>query len=175
MARTRCDTPSLEKRPIRGWRALSRPAPAVLVADLAAPFLRSGSTLRLRARGSSMLPFLRDGDLLEIWPVSPVEIQVGDVICYEPSPGALCLHRVVTRDGRGFVTRGDALTHVEVVPAGSVLGRVRAVARRGRAWRLDTWSAHWRARVIVVASPALARLLPPVLGLRRFWRTVRRG
>jgi hypothetical protein len=122
-----------------------------------------------------MLPSLRDGDLLEISPASGVEIQVGDVICYEPSPGTLCLHRVVTRDGRGFVTRGDALTHVEVVPAGSVLGRVRAVQRRGRAWRLDTWSARWRARVIVVASPALARLLPPVLGLRRFWRTVLRG
>ena len=152
-----------------------RPAPAVLVADLASPFLKAGNILRLRARGSSMLPFLRDGDLLEIWPASPVEIQVGDVICYEPSPGTLCLHRVVTRDGRGFVTRGDALTHVEVVPAGSVLGRVRAVERRGRAWRLDTWSAHWRARVMVVASPALARLLPLVLGLRRFWRTVRRG
>ena len=122
-----------------------------------------------------MLPFLRDGDLLEIRPASPVEIRVGDVICYEPSPGTLCLHRVVARDGRGFLTRGDGLTHVEVVPAGSVLGRVRAVERRGRTWRLDTWSAHWRARVIVVASPALARLLPPALGVRRIWRTVLRG
>jgi len=131
--------------------------------------------VHLRARGSSMLPFLRDGDVLEIRPAAPAEIHVGDVICYEPSPGTLCLHRVVACDGRGFVTRGDALTHVEVVPAGSVLGRVRAVERRGRAWRLDTWSAHWRARVMVVASPALARLLPLVLGLRRFWRTVLRG
>jgi signal peptidase I len=147
----------------------------VLVADLAGPFLKAGNVLRLRARGGSMLPFLRDGDLLEIWPAAPVEIRVGDVLCYEPSPGALCLHRVVARDERGFVTRGDALTHVEVVPAGSVLGRVRAVERRGRAWRLDTWSAHWRARVIVVASPALARLLPSALGLRRVWRTVLRG
>jgi hypothetical protein len=122
-----------------------------------------------------MLPFLRDGDVLEIRPVSPVEIRVGDVICYEPSPGELCLHRVVARDGRGFVTRGDALTHVEVVPAASVLGRVRAVERSGRAWRLDTWAARWRARVIVVASPALARMLPPALGLRRVWRAVLRG
>ena len=61
------------------------------------------------------------------------------------------------------------MTHVEVVPAASVLGRVRAVERSGRAWRLDTWAARWRARVIVVASPALARVLPPALGLRRVW------
>lgn len=156
-------------------RRRPRPDPAVLVADLAGPFLQRGHTLRLRARGSSMLPFLRDGDVLEIRPVSPVEIRVGDVICYEPSPGELCLHRVVARDGRGFVTRGDALTHVEVVPGASVLGRVRAVERSGRAWRLDTWAARWRARVIVVASPALARMLPPALGLRRVWRAVLRG
>jgi len=147
----------------------------VLVADLAGPFLQRGNTLRLRARGGSMLPFLRDGDVLEIRPVASVEVRVGDVICYEPSPGALCLHRVVARDGRGFVTRGDALTQVEVVPAASVLGRVSAVERHGRAWRLDTWSARWRARAIVVASPALARVLPPALGARRAWRAVLRG
>ena len=147
----------------------------MLVADLAGPFLQRGNTLRLRARGGSMLPFLRDGDLLEVHPVAPVEVRVGDVICYEPSPGALCLHRVVARDGRGFVTRGDALTQVEVVPAASVLGRVSAVERHGRAWRLDTWSARWRARAIVVASPALARVLPPALGARRAWRAVLRG
>src|SRR5262249_61621077 len=122
-----------------------------------------------------MPPFLRDGDLLEIRPAAPVEIQVGDVICYEPSPGTLCLHRVVTRDGRGFVTRGDALTHVEVVPAGSVLGRVRAVERRGRAWRLDTRAAHRRARVLVRASPAPGRLLPPGVGLPRVLGAARGG
>ena len=55
--------------PLLSDPALSpRPDPAVLVADLAGHFLQRGNTLRLRARGSSMLPFLRDGDVLEIRP-----------------------------------------------------------------------------------------------------------
>jgi len=122
-----------------------------------------------------MLPFLRHGDLLHIRPLPPAAIGVGDVICYEPSPGTLRLHRVVARDGRGFVTRGDALTYVEDVPEAFVLGRVSARERAGRRRRLDGPAARRRARLIVLAAPLLARLLPVALSLRRGWRAVRRG
>ena len=64
-----------------------------------------------------MLPFLRHGDLVHVRPLPAAAVRVGDVICYAPSPGRLHLHRVVARDERGFVTRGDALPYVEDVPA----------------------------------------------------------
>jgi hypothetical protein len=122
-----------------------------------------------------MLPFLRDGDLVEIRPAPPSRVTIGDVICYEPSPGRLCLHRVVSRDERGFVTRGDALAYVEHVPAAAVLGIVVAVERGGRRRRLDTPAARRRARAVVLAAPALAPLLPLARAVRRAWRAVRRG
>jgi hypothetical protein len=142
--------------------------------DLAVRSLRRGTTLRLRARGGSMLPFLRDGDLLVIRPAPAGEVRIGDVICYEPAPGGLCLHRVIAREKRGVVTRGDALAYVETVPDGAVLGLVTAVERRGRVRRLDTPAARRRGRLIARAAPAIARLLPLARSLRRAVRALRR-
>ena len=125
-----------------------------------------------------MLPFLRHGDVVHVRPLPAAAVRVGDVICYAPSPGRLHLHRVVARDERGFVTRGDALPYVEDVPAASVLGRVIARERAGRLRRLDTAAAARRARVIAAAAPLVALLLPPARALHRTWRawrTVRRG
>ena len=129
--------------------------------------LRRGNTLRLRARGGSMLPFLLDGDIVEVRPAVAAEVRVGDVICYEPPPGGLCLHRVIGREERGFVTRGDALAYVDTVPDVALLGVVIARERHGRRAALDTSRARRRARVIVGVAPVLARLLPLVRGLRR--------
>lgn len=143
--------------------------------DLAGTFLRRGNTLRLRARGESMLPFLRHGDVLHVRPLAAAAVRVGDVICYAPSPGRLHLHRVVARDERGFVTRGDALPYVEAVPATAVLGRVIARERGGRVRRLDTAAARRSGRAIVTAAPLVARLLPLARAVWRAWRTVRRG
>jgi len=122
-----------------------------------------------------MLPFLRHGDVVHVQPLPAAAVRVGDVICYAPSPGKLNLHRVVARDERGFVTRGDALPYVEDVPAASLLGRAIARERAGRLRRLDTAAAACRARAIVAAAPLVAPLVPLARVLHRAWRTVRRG
>ncbi len=151
------------------------PGPAASLDALAAQSLRLGTTLRLRARGGSMRPFLLDGDLLVVRPTAAAEVRIGDVICYEPPSGGLCLHRVVAREERGFVTRGDALTYVEVVPDAALLGLVIGRERDGRRTALDTPAARRWARVITVLAPALARVLPLALGLGRAGRAVCRG
>ena len=151
------------------------PEPAPSRDALAARSLRLGTTLRVRARGGSMLPFFLDGDVLVVRPAAAAEVRIGDVICYEPPSGGLCLHRVVAREERGFVTRGDALTYVEVVPDAALLGLVTACERHGRRIALDTPPARRRGRLIAAVAPALARLLPPALWLRRAVRAVRRG
>lgn len=151
------------------------PEPAPRRDALAARSLRLGTTLRVRARGGSMLPFLLDGDVLVVRPAAAAEVRTGDVICYEPPSGGLCLHRVIARGERGFVTRGDALTYVEVVPDAALLGVVTARERRGRRTALDTPPARRRGRVIAAVAPATARLLPLARWLRRAGRAVRRG
>ncbi len=122
-----------------------------------------------------MLPFLRDGDLLLVSPVASSEIVVGDVLCYEKSPGRLFLHRVIKRRGEQFVTKGDALDFTDVIVWEEVLGKVIAVERHGRVRRLDSRWARWRNRAIVSLSPLLPSLLHLALPVRRLWRAVRCG
>jgi hypothetical protein len=154
----------------------SKDEEATFLDELAAQSLRQGNRLRVVARGGSMLPFLRAGDLIVVRPATAAEVEIGDVICYEPPSGGLCLHRVIARKDRGFVTRGDALAYAEVVPDATVLGLVTARERRGRWTALDTPAARWRGRVIALSAPAIARCLPLARRLRRLGRrAVRRG
>ena len=122
-----------------------------------------------------MLPFLRDGDLLEVRPAAAAGVRIGDVICYESPSGGLCLHRGIAREKRGFVTRGDALAYVETVPAAAVLGVVAAVERGGHVRLLQTPAARWRGRLIARTAPGVARLLPLARSLWRALRALRRG
>jgi hypothetical protein len=157
-------------------RALSETAASAAdAAELAVQSLRRGNALRLLARGGSMLPFLRDGDVLTVRAASGAEARIGDVICYEPPAGGLCLHRVVARRERDLVTRGDALAYVDVVPDAAVLGVVVARERHGRRVALDTPAARRRARLVVRLAPAVAWLLPLARGLRRAARKVWHG
>jgi hypothetical protein len=142
---------------------------------LGAQSLRRGNALRLRARGGSMLPFLRDGDVLVVRPAAAAEVRVGDVICYEPPAGGLCLHRVIARRDSSLVARGDALAYVDIVPETAVLGVLAARERGGRRVALDTRAARWRGRVIARTAPLIARLLPVARALRGAGRAAWRG
>ena len=143
------------------------------VEELASELLGRGVPLRIKARGGSMIPFILDGDVVLVGPPGNSGILVGDVICYEKSPGTLFLHRVIKRDGERFVTKGDALAFTEVVFPGQVLGRVVSIERRGRVRRLD--AARWRNRVIAFFSFLLPRVLSPAIRLRRMWKAALRG
>ena len=145
------------------------------VDELAMQVLRRDGHLRITARGSSMMPFIRDGDVVRITTTESTEVGVGDVVCYEKPPGRLFLHRVIGRNGDGFVAKGDALAFTELVERAHVLGKVTTVERHGRGRRLDTRTARWRNRAIAVLSPLLPRLLSLALGLRRVWGARFRG
>jgi hypothetical protein len=145
------------------------------VDDLAAQLLRQGKRLRIKARGGSMVPFLRDGDVALVTPTAGSEVGVGDVVCYEMPPGRLYLHRVIARDRDCVVAKGDALPFTEVVERAQLLGTVVAIERHGRVRRLDTRTAQCRNRAIASLSPALPRALALAGRLRRLWRVAFRG
>ena len=113
-------------------------------AALASEILGGGSSLRFRARGVSMQPFIRDGDILEVQPPGVAALRRGDVVLCHPRGGRLVAHRVVRiiREKSGsttIATQGDALTFPDVpLPVEQVLGLVAAVERNGKRIRLDT-------------------------------------
>src|SRR3989449_769264 len=124
------------------------------VDELAMQVLRRDGHLRITARGSSMMPFIRDGEVVGVATTKSTEVGVGDVVCYERPPGRLFLHRVIGLAGDGFVAKGDALAFTEVVERAHVLGKVITIERHGRGRRLDTRTcARSTTSVNASASP----------------------
>jgi hypothetical protein len=120
--------------------------------DLAVNVLRQGQPLRIKARGASMLPLLRNGDVVTVTPATSPQIRVGDVICYESLPERLMVHRVVARAGDDLLAKGDAVGSVDTVSPARLLGKVTVVERCGKLTRLDTVAARVRNRVMAVLS-----------------------
>ena len=140
--------------------------------ELSAQVLREGSTLRFRAHGQSMRPFLHDGDVLTIVPVPPARIRLGDVVFYPGEGGHPNAHRVRAVERRPgtlpvLLIRGDARDDTtERVPQGAAVGRVTHRQRAGRNARVDGWTARWSALLWLAARPRLRALRARIRALR---------
>jgi signal peptidase I len=126
-------------------------------AAVCSSLLRSGESVRFRATGRSMVPAIRDGDVLTVAPASPGESRVGDVVLYAGAWGLLA-HRVVACLGDGQVhVRGDAIgSEDERVTPDRILGHVVELHRNGR----PRGTGRWLARRLV------ARLLTRLSSVR---------
>ena len=83
-------------------------------------------------RGLSMWPYFQNGDLLEVQPVTPTALKVGDCVVLLGRDGRHVAHRVVALRG-GLRTRGDALPCVDIHagPPPELVGRIVARYRFG--------------------------------------------
>jgi Peptidase S24-like len=136
---------------------------------LAGELLQCDHTVRLRVRGRSMHPAIRDGEVVWIAPVMGEGLRVGQVVLFRGTNGRPIIHRIVSRQQAGggwrFLIASDyASVPGEWVSAAQILGRVVALERTGRRIALDgltgrVWGWAW----------GLLRPLRPVLGRLRAW------
>ncbi|MFE5307523.1 signal peptidase I [Isoptericola sp. NPDC056573] len=135
-------SPALRSRPAgRPRRVLGRIASVLLGAVMVALLALAGAAVVVpKAMGAtpltvltgSMEPALSPGDVVVVRPVDPADVQVGDVLTFQPVSGdpTLVTHRVVGitwgGDGAaGFITRGDANgADDDPIVADQVQGRV---------------------------------------------------
>jgi signal peptidase I len=97
--------------------------------------------VRLTAMGSSMFPFIRGGDVVELEPMHSRPV-AGDLVLAQrpagPEGAEYVLHRVVRVNGEAFFLRGDAQPDCEgPFTPGDILGKVTRIYRHGRVHRLD--------------------------------------
>jgi signal peptidase I len=138
---------------------------------LACDVLESGRTLRFRAHGGSMRPFIRDGDVVEVAPVDAEALRRGDVVLRIDDSGRPLVHRVVEIAGRGeclwVKTQGDAMACADGTVEGTqVLGRVTAVERRNRRIALDRRLLRGLGWMWLALSPVSRWLLVGAARLR---------
>ncbi len=109
-----------------------------LVADI----LGQGSYLRFCARGNSMTPFIRNGDIILVEPKEANKLRIGDIVFYHHARGGHVAHRLISKRGNDgslvLTTRGDNLRHPDApVFSGQVLGRVIRIEGQGKELRIN--------------------------------------
>ena len=102
--------------------------------ELLRDILARGRGVKFRARGYSMSPFIKDGDILTVSPLRARRPGFGDVLVFtHPQTGMLVVHRVVGVRSGSCLARGDSNWEVDGwVPDKNILGRVIAIERNGR-------------------------------------------
>jgi signal peptidase I len=119
-----------------------------------------------------MYPTIRDGDVVQVRPVEPGEIEIGDIFLFRNS-GRLFVHRLVAKSRQGdrllLVAKGDANPRPDKqVEHGDVMGKIVEVRRRRHRRSLESSYRHRIESFLFIKFPLLGSRLAT------FSRTVRR-
>jgi signal peptidase I len=101
--------------------------------DLMRAVLAKGKTFRFRARGLSMSPFIKDGDVVTVTPVAGSRPRTGDIVAYlHPATDKAAVHRVVRKKSGFYSLKGDNSAETDrALPLERILGIVTRVERDG--------------------------------------------
>ena len=107
---------------------------------IADELVAAGLSFRFQARGRSMLPAIRDGEILHVQPVDTATVRVADLVLFKDGAGFKA-HRIVQRRRNDvFVTRGDAgLEPDNAIRGSQIMGKIIAkeCVETGRVVGLD--------------------------------------
>ncbi len=140
-------------------------------AELCSQLLSKGVSVRFTAHGSSMSPFIRDGDVMTIQPLNCTMLKVGDIVFYHINDEKVVAHRVVghhtCKGNIAIKTRGDAsIGYAEQIHAGQVLGRVVSIQRGKKVIELDNTLMRAIGLLWISFSPFGPLLMRFALGVR---------
>jgi len=96
--------------------------------------LSKNAAFRFQARGFSMSPFIKDGDILTVSPLSVSGAGIGKVAAFiQPKDNKLVIHRIVGKANGSYIIKADnGFTGDGLIPAGNILGCVTKIERKGR-------------------------------------------
>jgi signal peptidase I len=137
---------------------LSLSNPALL--QLLCAVLDAGKPFRFEAKGGSMSPFIRNGDIITVSPVRFPDLVLGDVTAIKhASNERLIVHRIVGKLQNSLIIKGDNLPSNDgpIFPD-RVLGRVCKIERKGKNIRLGLGLER-----VIIALLSRAGLLPTLL------------
>jgi hypothetical protein len=104
------------------------------IKDLLRNTLNKGASFRMQARGFSMSPFIKDGDVVTVFPLSENGPCLGEIVAFSQLKAErLLIHRVVGKRDALYLLKGDNISNVDgLIAKADILGSVKKVERRGR-------------------------------------------
>ncbi len=111
------------------------------IADLSSQIVLNGGSFCFKARGWSMYPFIRDGDVLTIQQADPSALRTGDVIFYRIHNNRTVAHRIVSKKYRNnhvmLFVRGDSMFGSDGwIQSEQIIGQVTSLQRGQKVMRL---------------------------------------
>ena len=139
-----------------------------ILPELLKEVLRKEIECRLQAKGYSMSPFIKDGDMITISPLSGSFPRFGDVIAFiHPETEKLLIHRVVWKSGDTCLVKGENTLEADgLIKKENVLGLVTKVERKEK--RIFFGLGPERFLIALLTRTNLFRLV-----LRVVWRIFR--
>jgi hypothetical protein len=116
----------------------SHPFSGPTVVELVRSLFGEGISVRFRAKGTIMSPFIKLEDLLVLSPLGTRSPSIGDIVIFvEPRTQQMFIQRVIKRAMNSYLVKGDSAQEaMGVVARADILGRVTKVERSGRTIRL---------------------------------------
>jgi signal peptidase I len=96
--------------------------------------LSKGFSIRFKAKGFSMFPVIKDGDIITVSPFPGVSIRSGNIIAFiHPQTEKLVVHRLIETKENGFLTKGDNSLETDGdIPGTYILGKVTRIEKKGK-------------------------------------------
>jgi hypothetical protein len=137
--------------------------------ELMRAVLAKGCSFRFQAKGWSMTPFIRDGDVITISPFIKKKPSLGEIVAtIRPGSEKLVVHRLVGRQGNGWLILGDNTPDdlMDVIASKNLIGRVTRIEREGKI----VWLGMGPERVWIALFSRKGFLLPVIGKLRLVYR-----
>jgi len=156
----------------RKGQDLSLSGPALI--DLLSAVLEKGARFRFQVKGFSMSPFIKDGDVVTVSPLSERSLGRGDVVAFiSPATRNLVVHRLVGKRGNSYLIKGDNTPETDgsIVEA-NILGCVSKVERNGTRVFLGLGPERFllailtRTELLLPLLHPMWRLVRPILKIR---------
>lgn len=129
--------------------------------------LRQGKVMFYREMSSSMVPFIRQGDLVKVIPPPCRRPQLGEIVLWQRGE-SLVLHRVVARFDNRIITKGDALASWDApISPEDILGKAISRQRRGKERTLVSLPARTLGLSFNLLSACVLRLLRVLSAIKR--------
>jgi signal peptidase I len=106
---------------------------APMIMELIEAVHEKGASFRFQAKGFSMTPAIRNGDIITVSPLANLNPGRGDVVAFRhPERPQMLVHRVLYGGRNGFFVRGDSCPEADGwVPLANVIGIVTRVEGQG--------------------------------------------
>lgn len=139
--------------------------------QLSSEIIHRGCCLRFMAKGHSMHPFIKDGEVVVVKPIGIFEIKKGDVILYHTSLNMIA-HRVIKRKRENnkimLVTKGDSnLNFDTLVQENNILGKIIAIEKPNGTINLDCNKWYICNYMIAIYSLLFISIYKDVLLLKK--------